>query len=971
VLGQELGIEPTPALRQLEQQILRQEPDLDHQPAGGITEPVPVRTLEPTGDLGDTTIFLFTDIEASTRRWEGDQQAMAADLSHHDELLTAACEAWSGLVFSHTGDGLCAAFPTAAAALGAAVAGQIALAGAEWKSSRPLQVRMAVHAGAAEHRAGNYFGPTLNRTARLLGTAAGGQIVCSEAAAHLAGDRRAPGIELIDLGEHRLADLARPERVFQVAHPELRADFPPLRSVDAVRHNLPADLTTFVGRRREQEEVAALLGRARLVTLTGIGGAGKTRLALAVAAGTGERFPDGVWLAELAPLRDPSLVVAAVVAALGLLPGELVRQGESPERALAEHLARRHLLLVLDNCEHLIGAAASLVHTILADCPDVTILATSVAVLGVPGEVVYRVPPLCLPPDGGASPDELAAADAVALFCERARAAEPGFELTPANAATVARICHRLDGIPLALELAAARIRVLGARQVADRLDQRFRLLSGGARTDDPRHQTLRAAIDWSHGLLPPAEQRVLRRLSVFPGTFELEAAEEVAADVEDDGDGASGEGFETLDHLSRLIDKSFVVVAAHHDDEVRYRLLETIRAYAAEELARAGEEDITGRRHRDFYLRLAHQWVGSAKTDTQFASLGRIGVEVDNFRAALRRSQDDGDDDAIAVIAASHWVYWAPDASAEGRDWLEQALRMPALPPRVAIMIRVSLATLLRNLGGYTGDRPRELLEEALATALASDDPDMLVVARVQLAEVLLLAGDADEAERQLNALPRTSGDNELWREYFLAWIALARGDAVAAQRHWDRYFAVDSDKEEFMEAHALAGLCLVEAQLDDPDKAEALGEAAICTARRCPARQVLVMALTRAAEAAIVAGRRQRAELVLAELLNLLRDLGGRRWVAEALELAALLIATSDPTAAATMLGAAEALRSALGEPANPAGVLASRIEECRRRIADHLGPSGLDRALREGRSMATDDAIARAREGISVPA
>lgn len=972
VLGEELGIEPTPALRQLEERILRQHPDLDHQPAGGIAEPAAVQRLEPTSDLGDTTIFLFTDIEASTRRWEGDQEAMAADLSRHDALLTAACEAWNGLVFSHTGDGLCAVFPTAGAALGAAVAGQMALAGAEWESARPLQVRMAVHAGSAEHRAGNYFGPTLNRTARLLGTAAGGQIVCSEVAAHLAGDRRPPGIELIDLGQHRLADLARPERVFQVAHAELRADFPPLRSVDVTRHNLPAALTTFVGRRREQEDVAALLTQARLVTLTGIGGTGKTRLALAVAAGVGERFPDGVWLAELAPLRDPSLVVSVVVAAVGLLPGELVRQGDSLERALCDHLARRRLLLVLDNCEHLVEPAAALVHAVLAACPDVTILATSVAVLAVPGELVYRVPPLSLPPAAGGGLDEFADADAVALFCERARAADPGFELTSANAAAVARICHRLDGIPLALELAAARIRVLGARQVAERLDQRFRLLSGGARTDDPRHQTLRAAVSWSHDLLPPAEQRVLRRLSVFPGSFDLEAVEAVADDVDDDvdQDGASGAGFETLDHLSRLIDKSFVVVADRQDSEVRYRLLETIRAYADEQLASADEEAATKRRHRDFFLGLAEEWVRTAETDTQFASLGRIGVEVDNFRAALSWSLENGDDDAVGLLAAAHWVYWAPDASVEGRAWLERVIAMPAPPLRVAVMTRVSLATLLRNLGGYTGDRPRELLEEALAIALAGDDPAMLVVARVQLTEVFLIAGDVDEAERQLDALPlgRSSGEDELWREYFLAWIAMARGDAVAARGHWERWFGLEAGQDEFMRAHALGGLCLVLAHLGQPDEAEARGEEALCAARRCPARQVPVMALTRAAEAAIVADRLERARSLLRELLALLRDLGARRWVAEALELAALLFGPDDPVASATMFGAAESLRMALGEPANPAGILAGRIAECRRRLVEDLSAEDLSGALRQGLAMPIDEALARAVDALS---
>jgi predicted ATPase/DNA-binding SARP family transcriptional activator len=972
VLVEELGIEPTPALRQLEERILHQHPELDHQPAGGIAERAAVRTLQPTADLGDTTILLFTDIEASTRRWEGDQAAMAADLFRHDELLTAAVAAWNGQVFGHTGDGLCAAFPTAGAALGAAVAGQLALASAEWNAARPLQVRMAVHAGAAEHRAGNYFGPTLNRTARLLATAAGGQIVCSEAAAHLTDDGRPSGIELVDLGEHRLADLGRPERVFQVTHAGLRADFPPLRSLDVKRHNLPAALTSFIGRRREQEEVAALLGQARLVTLTGIGGTGKTRLAVAVAAGAAERFADGVWLAELAPLRDPSLVVSAVVAALGLLPGELVRQGQSLERALCDHLARRRLLLVLDNCEHLVEAAAALVHAILASCPDVTILTTSVAVLGVPGEVVYRVPPLALPPPADAGLDELTAADAVALFCERARAIEPGFELTPANAAAVARICHRLDGIPLALELAAARIRVLGAHQVADRLDQGFGLLGGGARTDDPRHQTLRAAVDWSHNLLPPAEQRVLRRLSVFPGSFDLEAAEAVAGVVDGDHDdgGPVAPDFETLDHLSRLIDKSFVVVAERQDSEVRYRLLETIRAYAGEQLAGAGEEALIGRRHRDFFCGLAEEWNRTVpETWAYTESLRRIGIDVDNFRAALRWSWAAGDDEAVAVLASAQAYYWAMEASVEGRDWLERVLAMPATPLRAAVVARVQLALLLRNVGGYTGDRPRDLLEEALRIALAGDDPAMVLMARSLLVEVSLATGDIDEAERQLSAVPSSCRASEHVREGFLGWVAMARGDVGAARDHFERSLEAGGGKDDFFRAHMLAGLCLVMALLDQPDEAEAVGEEAIGAARLFPGRQILVMALTRAAEVAVFADRPERAELILRELLTLLRELGALRWVARALELAALLIGASDRAAARSLFTAADAVRTALREPANPAWILGGRIEDCRRRIADELGGDALGGAVGPGRAMTIDDAIASALAGLSV--
>jgi hypothetical protein len=336
-----------------------------------------------------------------------------------------------------------------------------------------------VHAGTAERRAGTYFGQALNRTARLLATAAGGQIICSQTAADLARDQLPPGLTLLDLGEHRLADLARPERVFQVTHPELPSDFPALRSLDAQRHNLPVALTSFVGRSKEVGEVDSLLSSSRLVTLTGVGGAGKTRLALQVAAGVDERFPDGVWLVELGPIRDAVLVISEAVTALGLRLSGLASTGVSLLEALCEHLRRRRMLLILDNCEHLIEAAADFAHALLARCPDVLVLATSREVLGIPGEVVFRVPPLSLPAPTITTPEELARFEAIALFCERAAAAEAGFGLTAANAEPVARICRRLDGIPLALELAAARMRMLAAHQVAARLDDTMSLLGG------------------------------------------------------------------------------------------------------------------------------------------------------------------------------------------------------------------------------------------------------------------------------------------------------------------------------------------------------------------------------------------------------------------------------------------------------------------------------------------------------------
>ncbi|MDQ4104313.1 MAG: winged helix-turn-helix domain-containing protein [Actinomycetota bacterium] len=597
LLAEELGLEPSTELARLENAILRHAPELD-------TPGLAARraTKQSQVSLGPTT-FLFSDIVASTRRWEGDPEAMAVDLARHDELLRASIEATGGQVFSHTGDGMAAAFTVASDAIAAAVAAQRALTAAAWAAPGQLRVRMAIHVGEAQRRAGNYFGPALNRVARLLGIASGGQVLCSQAVAELVGADLPAEVELIDLGEYRLAGLARPERVFQLVHADLPSQFPPLRSLSAPRHNLPVALTPFVGRSRELDELSTLLAGSRLLTLTGVGGAGKTRLALQGAAAALPAYPDGVWMVELAPLRDGAQLASAVAAAL-TFETSAFDTPEALKDRLIDHLTTRQTLLLLDNCEHLVGGVARLVHAFVTRCPGVTVLATSRERLGVPGEVTWKVPPLSLPPFGAAV-DELTGSDAGAFFCERARAARPAFDVDTTNAAAVTRICRRLDGIPLALELAAARIQVLSPAQVADRLDDRFQLLTGRERIAVPRQQTLRATVDWSYELLSPAEQRALAHLAIFPDTFDLEAAEAVMLD---EGSGAAPN--DALDMLCRLVDKSLVVV--HSEGPApRYRLLETIRQYGAEKLAEAGQEATVRRRHRDAFIARAEAWQG------------------------------------------------------------------------------------------------------------------------------------------------------------------------------------------------------------------------------------------------------------------------------------------------------------------------------------------------------------------------
>ena len=964
ILGDELGVEPTPWLRQLEEQILQQRPELE-----GRSPPEPARATEgravETQRPGDTVVFLFTDIEASTRRWEGDQKAMAEDLARHDELVRAAIERSGGRVFAHTGDGVCAAFSTASRALGAAVDTQRALLGETWNSPLPLQVRMAVHAGAAEPRGDNYVGPTLNRTARLLSLGFGGQVLCSQAVADLVRDDVPADVSLVDLGEHELTDLARPERVFQVVHPELRSTFPPLRSPSRRRHNLPAILTSFVGRASELEEVRGLVAQSRLVTLTGMGGSGKTRLALEAATRAFDAFPDGIWIIELGALRDPALLPSTAAAVLGLATTGLGATPDALVDRLCEYLQPRRVLLVLDNCEHLVETVAGLAHAVLAACPDVTILATSREILGLAGEVTWRVPPLSLP----RSEDDLEASDAVALFCERARAAQPGFALNPANAAAVAQVCHRLDGIPLALELAAARIRVLGAQELARRLDQRFRLLTGGDRAAMPRHQTLQAAMDWSYDLLPPVEQAVLRRLAVFPASFDLDAAEAVMGAGLDSAQPAD---LDALDLLSRLVDKSLVAVDSQAV-EVRFRLLETVREYAAGKLAEAGETQAARRRHLDYFLALASTHEDPADPTRKWSTgnwIARAAADHDNFRAALEWSSAQGEQESTVRLAAALWRYWWMAHPLEGCDWLERALAglAPTTPERLEAQI--GLGFLLPRSGRVAAQRGEELLCDVLQLAIDAGQNMAAARARYFLGELAMSRGDPQAAEPLLHdalAAFNAMGApfSAAWCHHALGWCALAGGDRGRARDHFEHILALTRQQgpADFLQLHAAAGLAPLAALDGETDRAASLAADAVAVAGHLPARGLLVMALTRASETAFLSGCQPRDTLV--QLLRLLLDLGVRAWVIEVLEIAALVCeADGRPGPAVRLLGVCQAIGEALGD--RPEGrVLWSAVTTCRHRLAATLEPDRLAEEDAAGRRMSLREALAWALE------
>ena len=577
-----------------------------------------------------TVTFLFTDMEGSTRRWETDTDAMRAEVARHDELVRAAVERHGGVVFATGGDGFAVAFSRAGDALACAVEVQRALHDAGLPA-----VRMGVHTGeAAEERGGDYFGPVVNRAARLMAVGHGGQVLVSLATRQVAGD----DVGMRDLGEHRLRDLAEPMRVFQVMHPALRSEFPPLRSLDVLPGNLPRQLTSFVGRDHELAALAELLPKRSLVTLTGVGGVGKTRLAMQAAADAMAHRRDGAFIIELGSVGDPGVVGEVVAATLGIGVGPL----QSPTEAVVGHLRERDVVLVLDNCEHLLDAAAAFAAKVGSSCPAVTVVATSREPLGVPGERVVLVPSLSLP-DAGAPRAVQADAESVRLLVDRAESSRSGFEATPESIDALTQICRRLDGIPLALELAAARFRVMSPAEVAGHLDQRFRLLTGGSRVGSNRHQTLRRTIDWSYDLLEEDERRLLQCIAVFAGGFDLEAAEAV---------GGRGDMIEVLDGLARLADKSLLVVE-EEDASTRYRLLETIRDYAVERLAQEQDLAAVRRLHAQHYARFAAAAGAGLRGRDERVWLERCEREIDNLRAAVQWAIEAGEAQLASELVA------------------------------------------------------------------------------------------------------------------------------------------------------------------------------------------------------------------------------------------------------------------------------------------------------------------------------
>jgi predicted ATPase/class 3 adenylate cyclase len=700
-----------------------------------------------------TVTFLFTDIAGSTERWERDRFAMAEAVARHLALLDAAIQVHGGVHFKTVGDAVQAAFATAPAAVAAALAAQRALLAEDWGEIGPLRVRMAVHAGeAVPDERGDYLASPLNRLSQLLAAGHGGQILLSPAVQLLARDALPVGAELRDLGAHHLRALLEPLRVYQLLHPGLPVEFPALRSLDARSHNLPLQPTPFLGRERETAEIVAVLRApdTHLLTLAGPGGTGKTRLALQAAADLLEDFADGVFFVPLAPLSDPELVPSAIARTLGIR-----EQGDQPLWERIRHeLATKQLLLILDSVEHLVEAAPA-VGELLAACPRLKVLATSRLPLRLRAEHEYPVLPLGLPPRHAASPEAILCFEAVRLFVERAQTVKPGFILTPETAVAVAEIVRRLDGLPLAIELAAARVRILPPATLLARLEKRLPLLTGGPRDAPARQQTLRDAIAWSHDLLTPAEQTLYQRLAVFAGGAALEAVEAVV-NLEGQLDVLAG--------LDRLVEHSLLRSAEGVDGEPRFTMLETIREYGLERLEESGEAEATRRAHTDFFLALVEQAEPELTRPEQLTWLERLETEHDNLRAALSRALVCDAQIALRLAVGLGWFWYFRGYFREGRAWLDCTLAVSRDPGPLHVGALAAAGRLARHLGEYEG--AIALLEQSLELARTVQDRRAEAIA---LFELGALAGLAEgDAAREV-AL--TEASLAVWRELGDAW--------------------------------------------------------------------------------------------------------------------------------------------------------------------------------------------------------
>jgi predicted ATPase/class 3 adenylate cyclase/DNA-binding NarL/FixJ family response regulator len=911
----------------------------------------------PTG----TVTFLFTDIEGSTHLWEQHPAEMRLALARHDALLHHAIEMQHGTVIKSSGDGVLAVFANAVDALAATLVAQRALHAERWGATGPLRVRMALHTGTAEECASDYFGPSLNRTARLLAVGHGGQIVLSRATWELVADHLPVTVEVRDLGVHRLKDLSRPEQIFQLVAPNLPTDFPALRTLDAYPANLPIQPTALIGREQELATVGDLLRRAnvRLVTLTGPGGTGKTRLAMQVAAELLDSFTDGVWFVDLAPIRDADLVIPAIMQTMGVK-----EQGHiTPLEQLQAHLRDKQLLLLLDNFEQVVDAAPR-VAELLAAAPQLKILVTSRVVLHLRGEQEFAVPPLALPGQHQLpSLEHVSQYAAVALFIARAQAVKPDFVVTNQNAPAVAEICVRLDGLPLAIELAAARSKLFAPEALLKRLERRLGVLTGGPRDAPTRQQTIRNTIDWSYQLLDEGEQTFFRRLGVFVGGCTLEAAEAVC-----NADGSLP--VDVVNSVAALIDKSLLRQQEGQGGESRFVMLETIREYALERLAASGEEEAVRRRHAAYFLALAgaaEPYLASAERPLW---LEQLEMAHDNLRAVLVWSQVMPDDGAMELrLASSLWWFWYfRGYASEGRGWLEDALeRTKALEPtleRAKVLCGVGalswflgnqdlararleesatyfrqhenqsdLAYALTYLGlalqyQFDFDAAQKAQRESVAIFRRLGDRWGLAVALDHLAEILYLRKDYAAAHipiEESQAIWRALGDRWgiAWSLALLGFVVSDQGDMIVGKQLFEESVPMlRAEGHRLRLAASINKLGGLFQGLGDVERAVRCYEESLALFRELGSQIGINMPLYNLGYVALQQGDDARAEAYFVEGLEVARQTRDQVDIYEGLEgLAGVAGARGYFERAARLFGAVEALRTANGHTLDPA--------------------------------------------------
>lgn len=839
-----------------------------------------------------TVTFLFTDIEGSTQLWEQYPDEMRGALAQHDSVLRNAIETNHGHVIKSTGDGFHAVFAKAVDAIHATIEAQHGLQ-SQLAAGIELKVRMGVHTGEAELRDGDYYGQSLNRSARIMSAGHGGQILISAVTAEVAREHLSAGVSVVDLGEHRLKDLIRPERIYQLSAPQLLHDFPALHSLSTLPNNLPLQLTSFIGRERELRESNALLVSTRLLTLIGPGGTGKTRLSLQLAAEQFSNFKDGVWLVELAPISDPAFIVSAIASIFELreVPGIPLID------IILDYLRAKQLLLLLDNCEHLVEPGARIADELLHACQQVRIIASSREALGINGETVYRVP-------------SLLTAEAERLFVERATKADSRFALTENNASFVAQICSRLDGIPLAIELAAARIKLFTPEQIAARLDDRFKLLTGGSRTALPRQQTLRALIDWSYQALNETEQRALRRLAVFSGGWTIEGAEAVIGEEE------------ALDGLLGLVNKSLVNLE-EQDGQSRYRFLETIRQYAMEKLLDSGEAAEMRNRHFEFILHIAQQAERRMFGAENNEWLDRMEVEHDNLRAAFEWSLAHYPERALDLADAAAGFWTSRDYNDESHMVCVAVLeRTHALPDldreraRVHVLLGWTCIGRGRHKEGHTA------ASAGLELARRVNDPQLIVTTLGLLALSCIFRSEFDTANKAMEEAEALARQNQLHAELAMLLTIYAQTtyfserDGTRAKAYLDEAMVLAKQVGyRLADSMSAFGLGRVAAAMGDLELArEKLMESAE-HARRLGNKRLVYSCYSELAHILRESGQYDEPLQTYRDLLPKWKDLGHRAAVAHELEcIAYILIRKEEPERAAKLLAAAEALRKSI---------------------------------------------------------